>query len=321
MNNATQKITKLTPELERELPIFREDCRSKALRLQWASEEQIRSAVVSLYKGAGLDTPRVIVMDSPIGCLIARWAVNSLSGEKDQLWGQLWGQLGDQLRDQDIYQTLWFPGGSEFYWAAFYRFAEKIGVKFSLVQDEWLKCWETYSEVCGCLYPYDGWAFVSRRPTTLKFNGDKLLHSDSGPAMKFADGYGLYAWRGIRVPDDWIDHPDDVDPADILKTDDVEMRAAGAEIIGWDRMASKLDRLIVQGDPTTDTGALIELTLPGLSQAGRFLQAVCPRNGTIVEGVPRVSDIDGLPIETAIAAQAWRDGLPQNEYQHPTLRT
>ena len=86
-------------------------------------------------------------------------------------------------------------------------------------------------------------------------------------------------------------------------------------------MVSKLKRKVIDGDPDTDMGALIELTLPGLREPGRFLQAICVRNGTIVEGIPRVSDIDGKPIETALAAQAWRVGDPQSEYEHPPCRT
>lgn len=86
-------------------------------------------------------------------------------------------------------------------------------------------------------------------------------------------------------------------------------------------MVSALKRKIIDGNPDSDMGALIELTLPGLREPGRFLQAVCPRNGTIVEGIPRVSDIDGLPINTVIAAQAWRVGDPQSEYEHPTKRS
>ena len=92
-------------------------------------------------------------------------------------------------------------------------------------------------------------------------------------------------------------------------------------MIGWPRMISKLNRRVIDGDPESDMGALIELTLPGLRQPGRFLQAKCPRNGIIVEGVPRVSDVDNLPIETVIAAQAWRIGDPQSEYIHPPART
>jgi hypothetical protein len=86
-------------------------------------------------------------------------------------------------------------------------------------------------------------------------------------------------------------------------------------------MASKLKRKIIDGDPDSDLGALIELTLPGLPEPGRFLQAKCPRNGCIAEGIPRISDIDGKPIETALQAQAWRVGLTESEYRHPERRT
>lgn len=86
-------------------------------------------------------------------------------------------------------------------------------------------------------------------------------------------------------------------------------------------MLSVLNQRIINDSGDEDIGSLIELTLPGLDEPGRFLKARCPRNGLIVEGVPRVSDIDGLPIETALAAQAWRIGDPQSEYQHPPQRT
>ena len=86
-------------------------------------------------------------------------------------------------------------------------------------------------------------------------------------------------------------------------------------------MLSVLKSKTINDSGSDDIGQLIELTLPGLDEPGRFLKAVCPRNGIIVEGVPRMSDIDGLPIETALAAQAWRVGDPLSEYEHPAIRT
>jgi hypothetical protein len=125
----------------------------------------------------------------------------------------------------------------------------------------------------------------------------------------------------VPVPRHWIEQRDTLDPAEVLQAKNVEQRAAGAAIVGWPKMIDRLERRIIDGDPDSDMGALIELTLPGLRHPGRFLQARCPRNGIIVEGVPRISDIDGLPIDTVVAAQAWRVGDPQSEYVHPPRRT
>jgi hypothetical protein len=86
-------------------------------------------------------------------------------------------------------------------------------------------------------------------------------------------------------------------------------------------MLSVLKAKVIDDSGSDDIGQLIELTLPGLKTPGRFLKARCPRNGIICEGVPRVSDIDNLPINTALHAQAWRIGDPLSEYIHPNRRT
>ncbi len=331
------RITKLTPEQERALPIFREDCRARALRPHFATDAEMREAVVNLYIARGLKSPKVYAFADPVQCLWARAILRSgrldqlgdqLGGQlRDQLWDQLWDQLGGQLRGQlggqlrNSHDTLWFAGGSEFYWIAFYEFARGIGVKYTNDQSAALDAWRRYAEVCGSLYPYDGVAFVSRRPDVLAFDEAGRLHRETGAAIEFPSGYGVYAWHGTRVPAHWIEGRATLDPVEVLKTENVDQRHAGCQIIGWARMSSLLGEKIIEGDPESDMGALIELTLPGLPEPGRFLKARCPRNGTICEGVPRISDIDSLPIETALAAQAWRIGDPQSEYQHPPVRT
>ena len=168
---------------------------------------------------------------------------------------------------------------------------------------------------------HEEFCIVTDFPEYIKTDENNLPHCENGPSHKWHDGWSLYHWHGVSVPGEWIENPEGFDPSDIIKCENVEQRAAGAEIIGWPRMAERLGRKVIDGDPETDMGALVELTMPGLPEPGRFLMAQCPRNGTICEGVPRVSDIDNLPIETVIAAQAWRDCLSASEYQHPALRT
>ena len=188
-------------------------------------------------------------------------------------------------------------------------------------RSRWLDAWMDCASTAGCLYPYDGIAFVSKRPTRLCFDAERRLHCENGPAMEFADGFSLCCWHGTRVPAHWITDTANVSPDEVIRCENVEQRAAGCAIIGWAKLANQMNRKVLDGNPDSDIGALIELTMPGLDEPGRFLMAKCPRNGTICEGVPRISDIDGQPIETAIAAQAWRDCLPQAEYTHPAIRT
>jgi hypothetical protein len=181
--------------------------------------------------------------------------------------------------------------------------------------------WEQAAIHGGFRVMHPEFCMVCDFPEFIHIDDQNRPHCETGPSHRWRDGWSLYHWHGVRVPDHWIENRANLDPAEVLKVQNVDQRHAGCQIIGWSKMADRLERKIIDGDPGTDIGALVEMNLPGVREPGRFLMAQCPRNGTICEGVPAKSDIDGLPIKTAIAAQAWRDGIAASEYQHPTLRT
>ena len=243
-----------------------------------------------------------------------------------QLYSQLRSQLNSQLYSQLSCLKPYFISnrwGAQHWcaWEAFYLFGAEIGVKYSADDLTLLQEWGQLSQSIGWWAPWDGICFVSDRPRRVSFDQQNLLHNETGKAVVYSDGWGVSSWHGVRVPDHWIENRVNLDPVEVLKADNVEQRAAGMAIVGWPKAAKVLNRKIIDGDPETDMGALVELTMPGLPAPGRFLMARCPRNGTICEGVPRISDIDNLPIDTVIAAQAWRVGDPQSEYEHPSIRT
>lgn len=181
--------------------------------------------------------------------------------------------------------------------------------------------WEQAAIHGGFRVMHPEFCIVSDFPEFIHMDEQNRPHCETGPSHRWRDGWSLHHWHGVSVPAHWIEGRAALTAAEVLRGENVERRMAGCQIIGWAKVAEQLDRRVIDGDPASDIGALVELTLPGLPEPGRFLMAVCPRNGTICEGVPRVSDIDGLPIETAIAAQAWRDCLPASEYVHPAIRT
>lgn len=208
-------------------------------------------------------------------------------------------------------------------WAALpsYLSAARDILGLRLPEHEKYRFWEEAAIHGGFRVMHEKFCIVSDFPEILTVDEQNRPHNETGPSHRWRDGWELYHWHGVRVPKEWIVNRATLDPAEVLKVRDADQRAAGMAIVGWAKAVHLLDRTIIDGDPDTDLGALIELTLPGLSEPGRFLQAVCPRNGTIVQGVPRQSEIDGKPITTAVAAQAWCAGLPASAYQHPPIRT
>ncbi|MCD4663377.1 DUF6745 domain-containing protein, partial [Agrobacterium sp.] len=181
--------------------------------------------------------------------------------------------------------------------------------------------WEQAAIHGGFRVMHEEFCIVSDFPEAIKVDEQNRPHCENGPSHLWRDGWVLYHWHGVKVPAHWIENRETLDPNEVIRAENVEQRAAGAAIIGWPRMLSVLKAKVINDSGNGDIGQLIELTLPGLPEPGRFLKAECPRNGIIVEGVPRISDIDGLPIDTALAAQAWRIGDPQSEYMHPPRRT
>jgi hypothetical protein len=214
-----------------------------------------------------------------------------------------------------------YQGGNMWSYVASYFAAMRDVIGLDLPEFAKWKAYEDCAIEGGFRVMHEEFCIVCDRPEVLLVDDQNRPHCENGPSHRWRDGWSLYHWHGVRVPDHWIENKDRLSAAEVLREKNVETRMAGCQIIGWAKVADQLDRRVIDGDPATDIGALVELTLPGLPNPGRFLMAQCPRNGTICEGVPYVSDIDGLPINTAIAAQAWRDCLPASEYVHPTIRT
>ena len=169
----------------------------------------------------------------------------------------------------------------------------------------------------------DGWTRIraGRAPAWTKVDEAGLFHCETGPAIEWHDGGKDYFWHGVDVPKMWIENRSAVTASMVIRQENTERRAAGCQIIGWAKMLEVLEVKIINDSGNDDIGQLIEIEFPGENVKGLFLKAKCPRNGIIVEGVPRVSDIDKKPIKTALAAQAWRIGDPQSEYEHPPVRT
>jgi hypothetical protein len=334
LNMAKPKITKLTPEQEAELPRFRQRYLDLACNGGRIDRETLQTALNDAYAVIGKPSPKLFIFDSPASCMMALKIFKmpedavlrdqlrgQLGGQlRDQLGGQLGGQLRGHLWDQQIYDPHYLWGSQDLYWIAWARFAQHIGVKLEPETDHRIDIMERIATQCDWWWPYEGIVVASARPLYVRWDDQRRLHCEDGAAIAYADGYSLFAWHGTRLPERWVLERTTIDPSEILKEQNVEMRAAGLQCIGMKRVKDKLGKKVHDsGDPSM--GALWDINIPGLPRPGRYLSAHCPRNGEIFEAVPMISDVDGLPIDTALAAQAWRIGDPQSDYQHPPTRT
>lgn len=172
----------------------------------------------------------------------------------------------------------------------------------------------------GPRYMHEDFCIIVDRPKILTIDENNCPHNEFGPYCQWRDGSALYAWHDVQIPASWIESKDTLTAQEVLSVTNVEQRAVGVAIIGWPKILKELNAEVIDDSGIPEVGSLLSVKLPDISTPCLFLKATCPRNGEIMEGVPHIDDF-GVPIETAIHAQAWRVGLHESEYRVPEVRT
>jgi hypothetical protein len=72
--------------------------------------------------------------------------------------------------------------------------------------------WEL-ADAASLWWPFAWGAVLADRPAELHVDEKMFLHRGDGPAVVYRDGWRVYAWHGLAVPEDWILHPETVPPA------------------------------------------------------------------------------------------------------------
>lgn len=66
------------------------------------------------------------------------------------------------------------------------------------------------AENAGWLVPYERFCWLSERPDLVNTDSHGRLHSASGPALHYRDGWSRYFWKGVAVPAWTIARPQDI---------------------------------------------------------------------------------------------------------------
>ena len=164
---------------------------------------------------------------------------------------------------------------------------------------------------CGGTWWHENILVVSDRPRKISLDAEGRLHCENGPSVEYRDGWSLYNWHGVSVPEEWVTTKKPT-AKEALTWENIEQRRAACEIIGWANVLKELDAKIIDEDGDPEIGTLVECTIPD-SGKERFLRVLCGTSREFVIPVPRV-------MKTALEANSWTWGLSPNEYK-PEVRT
>ena len=232
-------ITELTAEQKATLEKVRDEWLSVGLSTEPADRAAAEDGVRAAYRRAGLTPPRVMVwLDSPLaGCIGA----TVLGQAEDQVWDQVgdqvraqvgrqvWGQVGDQVADQVADQVreqvmdqvgdpvadqvrgqiraqvtaqvrgqvrgqVWGQHDAGF--LSWCDAMQRIGVTGIDVDGL-----SAVARNAGWWWPMREAVILTDRPDTLHRDPQGRLHCTTGPALRYRDGWSIYAIHGERVPD------------------------------------------------------------------------------------------------------------------------
>ncbi|MDE2098306.1 MAG: hypothetical protein KGL39_13720 [Patescibacteria group bacterium] len=77
---------------------------------------------------------------------------------------------------------------------------------------------------CSFWWPVSSVVVICDRPTIFEHDESNCLHCSTGPAIKYGDKWGVYAWHGTRVPSHVIERPNSISLSAIAEEPEAAIR-------------------------------------------------------------------------------------------------
>jgi hypothetical protein len=185
---------------------------------------------------------------------------------------------------------------------------------------------DAWQDACsaGWWYPHAQFTIIVDRPIQIRHErvgpdgwGSHRLHNAVGPAVEWADGYSIWCWRGVRVPE-WV--VTDPTPERIAAERNTEIRRCAIESFGWERYLATLGvrAVDVAPDPGNPGEELRLYDLPdALTLYGADVRLLVMRNASpdVAGTVRTFAETVPATCRTAIDAVAWQFDVDPDTYR------
>jgi hypothetical protein len=196
--STNKQIDKLTPEQEAKLPEYEKKYLDIGLSTDPCDRQKAEAAIAKVYEYMKLPMfTRVIWAESPFeGVRIAASLANGKpTKELQKVAPDIVGSLPlEELTEDEIKgqaDTASY-GSLDAYWVAFYSF---IAYELPVEKDPLVDIVNELILDCGMYWTFDEIVVLTEKPKAIHLK-DKKLHNESGMAIEYRDGNGLYAYEG-----------------------------------------------------------------------------------------------------------------------------
>ncbi|MEH1944632.1 MAG: DUF6745 domain-containing protein [Nostoc sp.] len=274
-------IYTLTPEQEALIPVYREKWRAIAFSTERIERDKAAESIKAAYAIINEPEPTIIFCDSPYASLCLDIDLQ-LKYSNDKLYTDIEYLLFDQLEKQLGYDSLYVLNQRlnididrinqiEFELGVLLERELKInGLKYfvdgSVRLDGLLrqyslfefciyvlKCdynqeiWKILQNICkhcGRIFADDNICMICDRPKKLSLDNQNRLHAEGEPAIEFTDGYSLYSYHGVTLPEKYGKiHPQQWQSQWLLTEGNAEIRRVLIQGIGYARICQELQAI------------------------------------------------------------------------------
>ena len=131
-------------------------------------------------------------------------------------------------------------------WIAFYLFCKYLGVNYDKQYIKRLNLFADIAQSCCLWWPFENAVIISEKPEYIKLDNNKRIHAIAKPAIKFRDGWSVYAVHGTLIPEWWGEKKEsEWKPEWLLQIDNVEQKRVLLEVCGYERIMQKLNTLLI----------------------------------------------------------------------------
>ncbi|MEH1799522.1 MAG: DUF6745 domain-containing protein [Nostoc sp.] len=103
---------------------------------------------------------------------------------------------------------------------------------------------QSLAKYCGWILFYENVCIICDRPLHLRFDNQNRLHAEGEPAIEFTDGYSLYSYHGVTLPEKYGEIPPQQWQATWLLTEEnAELRRVLIQGIGYARICQELQAI------------------------------------------------------------------------------
>jgi len=218
----------------------RDSVRASVWASVWDSvEDSVRASVRASVRDFVEDSVRDSVEDSVRASV---WA-----SVEDSVRASVWDSVRASVRDfvedsvevsQFInYISPYFEGSFDAnIWGFYNYFNEVLNINYDKVQRHY--DWWCSTVKFGQIFPLDNVCIISQKPIEINQSGTKL-HADGKPAVRYADGFSVWALNGVRVPQYLAETPaSSLDIEFFKKEQNADIKAEFIRKYGIERMVS-----------------------------------------------------------------------------------